>query len=363
MLGTVTEAMDALTSAISGLLTPPANPALAADVEVSASRAHLSGIGGFVGLNAAPRAELHSRLLEAQVLVRVRAASLSELLAAEAQAVRDIIGADPLLLRSQGVLRLERLVDREDRQLSAADGLGAVAGRELRFAVRFEHRPVPLVAEGVLQSVPGDVTMAMLPPAVRRRYASEFLTDPMADFTVVDGSGAGTPGAWSWDAATQEIRQTGTRGGGTDGINGDKTGTYLLLRSPVAGGPVGNFVLNAEIRSDGDGGIGLVFRFVDSANFGFVLLEQPQGIRHFGRRTADIGALFAQGGQTDDAGFTPGEFLRLRLLVQEDRFELAINEIASLAGRDPVLATPGMVGFFCRTNPTARFRHLRLTSL
>jgi hypothetical protein len=301
--------------------------------------------------------------LEAQVVVRVRAASPADLLAAEAQAARDLIGADPLLLRSQGVLRLQRLVDRDDRELDATDGLGAPAGRELRFAVRFEHRPLPAASEGDLLSVPQDVTLATLSPGVRRRFVSEFLTDPMADFTAVDGGGTGTPGAWAWDAATREIRQTGTLGGGPDGIDGNKTGTYLLLRAPVAGGPVGDFVLNAEMRSDGNGGIGLVFRFVDPANFGFVLLEQPQGIRHFGRRAAGTGALFAEGGQTDDAGFAQGAFLRLRLLAQGDRFELAVNEVSSLVGRDPGLTAPGMVGFFCRNNATVRFRHLKLTSL
>lgn len=363
MLGTVSEAMAALTGAISGLLTPAADPALAPDVVVTASRTHLSGIGGFIGLHGDPHAERHARLLDAQVVVRIRAASPVDLLAAEAAATRELIGGDPAVLRSQGVLRLERLVDRDDRSLTQADGLGAPVGRELRFAVRFEHRPIPVVAEGVLGEVPQDVTTVMSPSGAQHRFSSEFLSDPMNDFTAVTGAGSGTAGAWSWDPATQEIRQSGTRGGGENGISGNKTGAYLLLRPTAAGGAVSDFVINAEMRSDGVGGIGLVFRFVNATNFGFLLLEQPPGIRIFGRRTANSGALFADGGQSSTTGFTQGQFLRLRLLAQGDRFELSINETPALAGREPGLTTPGMVGFFCRRNATARFRHLSLTSL
>lgn len=333
------------------------------EILVRASRTRLSGIGGFLGVNESPQAELHARLLDAEVVLRVKAATQSDLLAAETAVSSAIVAADPGTLRAQGVLRMERITDRPDERLTAADGLAVPFGIDLRFAVRYEYRPVPVSGEGTIGAVEQGVTTAMLEGSPRLLYASEFLVDPLADFTAVAGSGTGTPGAWSWDAPTQEIRQTGTRTGGANGVSGNKVGTYLLLNAPVVGGPLADFALNADVRSDGTGGIGMVFRYQNTSNFGFVLLEQPPGIRLFGKRVANVGSLLTSGGVSTTGSFTTGQFMRLRLLVQQDRFELAINGITALSGWDSGLPTPGMVGFFCRRNATARFRHLSLRSL
>jgi len=361
LLPRVSETIAALTAEIEGLLSPPPDPAFAPDVMVSAVRSHPAGVGGFLGMHPDPFAELHARRLDAQVVVRVRAGSIADLFAAEAQTVRDVVGADPALLRSRGLIRLERVLDGPDRTLGPADGFDAPAGRELRFAVAFEHRPVPDAPEGTLDAVPLDVATALLSRTARRRYVSEFLTDPLADFGVP--TGAGTIADWPYDAAAQEIRQTSNLGGGDDAPNGNKTGTYLVLRPPVIGGPVADFVLHADLRSDGPGGIGLVFRFVNPANFGFFLMDEPGGWRIFGRRTDGSRALFETGARDLTAGFAQNEWLRLRLLAQGSRFELAINERTVLSAGESGLTEGGTVGFFCRRNATARFRQLRLTSL
>lgn len=364
MLATLGSALDALTGEIAALLTPPAEPALAPAVSVLPTRAGLAGLGGFVGLHEEPRAELHARRIEAEVVVRVRAADEAGLRAAEAQAARDIIAADPGLLRRRGILRLARVTEAAAPALPG--GEGAPLARELRFSVRFEHRPLPLAPEGVLGAVPQDVMLSDAPlRAARLRYATEMLADPLGDFEAIDAAGAGTAGAWAHDAAAGEVTQAGTRRGGADGLSPDKSGTWLVLRSAAAGGDVGDLLLQAELRSDGPGGIGLVFRFATPASFAFVLLEQPAAIRIIGRRAGGVGAFLAEGGQDATQGFPVGEWLRLRLLVEGGRVELAMNERVVLAGADPALATtpPGRVGFFCRNNGTARFRHLRLSSL
>ena len=359
MLATVGAALDALAGEVVGLLSPPAIPALAPEVSVLAVRAGLAGLGGFVGAQPSPRAELHARRIDAEVVVRVRAADAAALLAAEAQAARDIVAADPALLRRRGILRLERVTDPPANTLA-----GAPLARDLRFAVRFEHRPLPTDSEGVLGAVPQDVTLsAALTRTGRLRYATEMLTSPLGDFDAVDGGNAGTAGAWTHDAAAQEIVQTGTRRGGTDGLSPDKTGTCLVLRSAAAGGDLADFHLQAELRSDGPGGIGLVFGFRGPQDFAFALLEEP-AIRVIGRRAGGAGAFLALGGQDPARGFPTAQWLRLRLLVEGGRVELTLNETVVLAGADPALAgTAGRVGFFCRNNGTARFRHFKLSSL
>lgn len=361
MLPTVDETIDALTAEVRALLSAPADPALIPDVTVSAGRSHPVGLGGFVGIHPEPKAELHARRLDAQVVVRVRAESAADLMSAEAQAVRDIIAANPSFLRSRGMLRLERVLDGPDLVWGPPDGLD-VHARELRFSVAFEHKPVPETSEGELTTAPIDITTAIIEHDDDRRYETEFVTDPFTDFAVAPN--VGSLADWQHDAAEHEIRHVSDRGGGSDAPNGNKTGAYLLVRAPSIGGSLDDFVLHTELRSDGPGGIGLVFRFVDASNFGFFLMDEPGRWRIFGRRRAGSGALFELGASDTTEGFPQGEWLRLRLLAQGNRFELAINETTVMrAEESSALTAAGQVGLFARKNATARFRHLRASSL
>jgi hypothetical protein len=219
----------------------------------------------------------------------------------------------------------------------------------------------------MINLVPQDLTLANPTRTGRLLYATEFTTpQSMDDFTALAGTGLGTP-QWQFVAATAtdlpEVRETSSVGGGGEGMSGDKTGAYFILRENIGGGEVADFVLHAEVRSDGAGGIGLVFRYRDRGNFGFFLMEKPAGHRLLGRRRAGTGKLLDEGGQDTSQGVLPGEWLRLRLLAEGDRFELAINEVVALVGRDAGFTGPGLVGLFSRGNPNARFRYLRLTGL
>jgi hypothetical protein len=358
--------IDALSSAISALLAPPpADPALTPKVAILPAQTNLAGIGGFIGQSDTPAAEKIARRLDGEVVVRVFAGSAAALLDAEAQVSRKLLAASPTLLRQRGILRLQRVLGSPDRRLDAADGIAAPFGQELRFAVKFEHAPLPTQSEGAIASVPQDIAVAGPARPGRLRYQTEFLTDPLADFTGVAGGTSGSA-AWTYDQASLELRQTGGRKGGDDGVSGNKTGAYLVLQDSVAGGALADFVLHAEMRSDGPGGLGLVFRYRDTGNFGFFIMEEPgapPGRRLFGRRRNDSGALLAEGGQDLTQGFPTNSWLRLRLLAEGDRFELAINETVALTGSDAELSEPGSIGLFCRGNPNARFRHVRLTGL
>lgn len=358
--------IDALSSAIEALLAPPpTNPDFTPKVAILPAQTNLAGIGGFIGHSDAPLAEQIARRLDGEIVVRVFAGTAADLLDAEMQASRKLLAASPGLLRRQGILRLQRVLDSPDRRLEAADGIAAPFGQELRFAVKFEHAPLPTQSEGSIVSVPQDLSVAGPARPSRLRYQTEFLTDPLADFTSVSGGTSGSA-TWTYDQADLELRQTGGRQGGDDGVSGNKTGAYLILQDSVAGGALADFVLHAEVRSDGPGGIGLVFRYRDTGNFGFFIMEEPgapPGRRLFGRRRNGTGALLTEGGQDLSQGFPTNSWLRLRLLAEGDRFELAVNETVVLTGRDGGLPEPGSIGLLCRGNPNARFRHVRLTGL
>jgi hypothetical protein len=362
MLAALGQALDALSAEIDALIAG-AGLSPAPEILILSTSPRLSGIGGFVGLNDTPRAELYARTVEAEVAVRVLANNSNTLATAEAQATNLLLRADPAVLRQAGIFRMTRLTERETPVLRGSDGISANFGRDLIFAVTYEHKPVPAAAEGVLGSVPADVTMAGLTARGRTIYDSEFETDPLLDFLALDrAGGTGTAGAWAHDAAAREVTQTGTASGGNNGIAGNKVGTYLVL-APGAGGSVTNFVAHAEMRCGATGGIGFVFRFADIENFGFVVLESPADVRVMGKRIAGTGTLLDAGGQDDTQGFPPDTWIRLRLLADGDRFELAVNERTVLSGRDASLTGPGSVGLFCRRADTARFRRFRLASL
>lgn len=357
MFGPVSETIAALRAELAGLLSPVADPALAPTIEISPTRVAPAALGGLIGVDRETAAERFARRLDAEVIVRVRAASPEELAAAEARAALDLVGADPVLMRRRGLLRVAR-------RAATEAPLPDPAARDVRFDVAFEHRPVPAAGEGVIDDVRQGLAVTRLAGNLRLRYASEFASDPMADFSAVDGAGTGGPGAWSWDEARGEVRQTSNLGGGTGTPTANKQGAYLVLGPGPSGGPAGDFVLDAELRLDdpgatGAGSIGLVFRYRGPDDFGFALLDLA-GWRLMGLRAGGAGSLLQQGGRDPTSGLAAGVWHRLRLIAEGDRFELHFDESPALAGRDGRLRQPGAVGFFCRRAAGARFGRLRL---
>jgi hypothetical protein len=357
MIGPVSSTIAALRLELAGLLSPVTDPSLEPSIEVSPIRVAPAALGGYLGTDRTTSAERYARRLDAEVIVRVRAAGPEALAAAEARAALDLVGADPLLLRRRGLLRLVR---RPATEAPLADP----AARDIRFEVAFEHRPAPTSGEGTIETVRQGLAVTPLTGSLRLRYQSTFADDPMADFTQVDGSGTGGPGDWAWDEAEGEIRQTSTLGGGTGTPTANKQGAYLVLNPGAAGGPAGDFVLDAELRLDdpgatGAGSVGVVFRYRDPNNFGFALLDLA-GWRMFALRSGGSGSLLQQDARDTTAGIAPGRWHRLRLIAEGDRFELFLDEAPALGGRDERLRQPGAVGFFCRRAAGARFGRLRL---
>ncbi|WP_131829478.1 hypothetical protein [Teichococcus deserti] len=355
-------AVSALAAQIGAMLTPPQDPALAPEVHVTPTRLRAAGLGDFIGIDAAPRAECFARRIEAQVVVRIFASSTAALLEAEQRAATDIIGADPTSSRSQGLLRVARSPLLEP-PLVPSDGIALAAGRDLHFAVLYEHRPTPDTGEGVIEQVAQGLVPAPLGRSARRVYASGFAQNPMADFAPVDAAVGGPAGAWTWHAGSREIRQSSARGAGAATPDGSQQGTYLLLKDAAAGGPLTDFAVQAEIRSDGDGGIGLVFRFAGADDFGSLLLDRPGDWRLLARRRAGAGQPFAEDGVATGRGYASATWMRLNLLVVGGAATLRIDDRIVLSGRDDALPPAGAIGFFCCRNAKARFGRLSVTRL
>ena len=360
----VTEAVAALDAAIQELLPGAPDPALAPEVRINPLTSHLAGIGGVLGLSREPPGEIMARRLCAHVVVRVKAGDLAGVAAAEAQVTNALVGADADGLRDQGIFRLARDHSLPDLVLSAADGLPAGAGKDIRFQVLYEFRKLPEAPSGVIDALPLDLMNHTTEGRPRELFRSEFETDPLALFDPVDDAGAsGGPGVWSYDGAEAEVRQSSAIGGGSNNFNASKRGTSLVLRPAAVTGPVRDFVLWASCRSDTGGGIGLVFRWQDENNGYFFIMNRPSPYRLFAKKVGDSLSFLSEGGRDNTRGYELGQWHDLRLLVQGASFDLALDGRTVLVGRDDSLADPGLVGFLCRSNESARFRFLRWVAL
>ena len=362
MVVSVAEAVQALSLALHGLLPPPADPALAPDILVNPVKTHPAGIGGYVGLHLSPFGEVHARRLKAQVVVRVKADTVSDLTAAESAVTNALVAANPISLRTQGILRLTRDTSFGSAGVGSEGGITVGAGRDLRFDVDFEYRRLPDAPAGVLDELPLDVLVHRTDGVPRQLFVADFDHDPLAAFAIADDPTATAgPSNWSYNPTLGRIEQSSGIRGGSNAFNPNKRGTCLVLLPSIAATPPADFVLHAELGAD-SGGIGIVFNFLDLDNYHFFLMNRPAPYRFLGRREGGTFSFLTVGGQDDTTGYAAGDH-RLRLIQQQGELELAIDSRPVLGAREDVMPPAGRVGFLCRSCPTARFRSLRWIGL
>src|SRR3954471_8085645 len=115
----LTEAVTALNTTLHGLHPPPADLVLAPEIFINPIHSQFAGIGGVVEIRTeAPAGEVTALRVMAEAVVRVKAPSAAQLAAAETNVTMSLLGADPVNLRSNGVFRIRRLVDRDDQQVA-----------------------------------------------------------------------------------------------------------------------------------------------------------------------------------------------------------------------------------------------------
>jgi hypothetical protein len=364
------EAIGALNGTLQALLPGAAEPELAPELFINPRSSHLAGVGGVIGRRAlAPAGEVMALRVTAEVVVRVKADNVASLAQRESDVSLALLGADPVNLRSSGVFRILRSkADSAGSDVLVGDADAGIVGRDVRFEVLYEFSKQPESAVGVITSVPVDLIQrsgvgAQGAPSDLIRL--EFESDPMQQLEVVDDAPLSSPGQWSFATSDREVRQTSTGSGGSDAFDPEKRGTALLVRATATPPAARNFVLYTSVRSDGPGGIGLVFRYQDIDNFYYALLHESGALQYriLGRKLGGAFSALESGGADGSAGYTPNRWFSLRLALQDDQFDLAIDGVAVLSGRDAGISSAGRVGFFCRGSAGARFRFLHWAAL
>jgi hypothetical protein len=353
------EALTGLTAALESLLPAPADPALAPDLSVSATRFATTGLNGFVGFSHQPEGEILGRRVKANAVVGVKTETLDGLNGAVAGVTASIVGALRGDLRRLGILDVG--VSGLGPQAPPAPGPDGVARQEVIFDVSYEFLKLPVESSGVIASVPLDVDLSRDNDPTTL-ISEEFSAQSLADFDIVDDPAAATnaPSNWEFDAAGQRIRQTSSIFGGTAAVNANKPGTYLVLRATPSRPAVADFILRTELESDGDQGIGVVFRFKDAANYYFFVANQNKNYRLLGKK---VGGTFQQVALDATTSFTVSAVTRLKVVATGPDFQVFLDDAPALVGTDSSLPDAGRVGLLAYRNPQALFYGIELVAI
>lgn len=353
-------AFAGLTTALTDLL-PSAEPTLAPQLSINPLRVRPTGLGGYVGPHVSPDGDVVGRLLDAQALVQVKAASVDGLDAAVSSVTQALVGAGRTTLRAAGILRLE--LDTLGDKVPPAKAKDPAA-QPVTFSVSYEFLKEPDADGGVISEIPLelDLTGDNEPRVVA---AIEFDADPLAEFEVVDDPLAttGAPSSWSFVPAAFAVEQTSAISGGTTAVNANKPGTYLVLRENASRPAVADMILRAELSSSSPEGVGVVFRYQDVDNFCFFLMNQAKQYRLLAKKTGGTFSQFATPALDGTVGFDVGHVYRAKLVVRGNDVQVFLDGQLALHGQEPALAGPGRVGFMCFRNPGASFFDIELTKV
>jgi hypothetical protein len=344
------EALQGLTAAVTSLLPPPSDPSLAPVVSLGAVRIGPLGVGGFVGINDDPAGQIVGRRVEAAVQLGVRAATEDDVPAAVGAVTAALLAADRASLRQLGILRVSL-----DAVAQPAGGLSTA--RDLSVNVLYEFLKPPAAPEGTIAEVPLELEVDTTGKLRTVFSAVPFTAGAFASFEVIDDPSAtkNTPSAWSFDGPNEVVRQASRIFGGSTTTNANKPGTYLMLRTGASTPVLADVIVRSEVHSDGDRGIGLVFRFVDVDNFYFFLMEQAGPYRRIGRKVAGAFADLDQPAVDLTQGYAPGTTFRLKVEAQGEVLRAYLDEQLVVEGRDASLSAPGRVGLMTKGNDQASF--------
>ena len=342
------EAVTALEAAVGTLLPAAVPPSLTRRVRVLVTRIRSAGLGGYVGQNPDPAANLFARRVDARIEVSIAGGADDAAFAYGAQLASGMLAQARADLARQGILRLR--------------GMPPTGSRDLAFDIGFEYIKVPTAGEAVIDSL--DLNLYPNTTPYRARFRWDFAAAalagqavPLAEFLAVDDPDldAGSPaGNWSFQTAAPPciVQTTAARGGALALTEPRKAGTQLLWRPKALPLALPRMIAVVDFDSSSPDGVGLVFGRKSANDFWFFLASQQQGYHVFGRRTPAAWSLV---GTPAAAGFSLN--VRQRFVIGAyDRTlfaELGGNRTLSVTADETVQA--GEIGLLTHGNGGARF--------
>jgi hypothetical protein len=356
------DALAELMRVLEELVPAEADAALQPRLTLSGLRLAPSGVGGYVGTSIDPPGDIQAQRLAASVTITLRATDAEGLSLAVHHMTEALLGANRADLRRRGILRCG--LDQVGEVSLVGEGSNQRAQRDVDFSLLYEFLQGPAAAgEGIIELIPLEVEMGG--PNTRVLFASQFTSDPLSLFEVVDDPAAttGAPSNWAYNPAEQRIEQRAAIRGASTAPSANKPGTALVLRSSPMRPPVQDFAVHAEMSSADDRGMGLVFRWLDVDNFGFFVMNQRNHFRLLGKKVDGAFALLETPAVDSAAGFEVSRLNDVKLVGRDSALQVFLNDQLILEGEDASLVRAGRIGLFCQGNNQAQFSMLRLTRL
>lgn len=350
----VQQALTALDAEISSLLPMPVPAGLTRQVRVLPLSVTPVGLGGYIGPQYNPRAEVYGRHVKASVRVAVHGGQDQNASSHIDLVTRNIMSQSRNDLRQKGIFWVKP---------------EAIDARTAQFELLYEYAHHPTTGEGVIDNLDLSLETNVTP------YRAKFLwsmaatalvgePDPLTEFLVADDPdvNAGSPASqWSFNAAEQCIEQNGAvRGGPLNTSQPRKAGAQLLWRPQQAPLSLDRFVAACEFSTTSNDGIGLVFHRTDENNFFYFLASERHRYHLFGRKNAGVYSII---GMNNNAGFSLNSHHELKVYSFDGKFTAVIDEQQTLAAETGSALPAGEVGFLTHGNNRARFYCARVIDL
>jgi hypothetical protein len=354
------EALAGLRDLLEGMLPGVTNPAHEPRLSFAGTRITPIGLGGFIAVNDDPKGAIYGRRIETGAVITVKSADDEQLSNVIGDITEIFLTQDRQTLFQNGLCRIE--LNELGPVTTTGQGNNMVSAREVNFSVLYEYVKLPDAPEGVMDEIPLDFDLDLSEGSAQFLINTGFDENSLDLFDVVDDPLAVLGGSsdWAYNAGEFRIEQLGDTHGGDLLPSPDKAGTYLLLKQTAQRPLVQDFVLSAEIASGDPDGVGFVFRFQDTDNFYYFLISARHNYRLMGKKIAGEFSALDTPGLDDTQGFDINEKYQVKLIVQDSRFTLFIDDDLALQGEDSSITQAAKVGFACHNNNQAFFYRIKL---
>lgn len=343
------DALDSLKITVASIVPSIVSPTTRI-LSILPLRINPAGIGGIVGLGTDIPGEIPGCQIDSRVTFIFESDTIEHLVAALSQTVMSLVSLSRVDMAKKGILR-QSLYSQGDIIESSSSRFRQI----VTFALLYEYIPTIVTPEGIITEIPQYIDLPQEPEV--KAYSFAFETDPMAQFIVFDDPMATwqAPSRWVFNSSKNRIEQQKRIRGTVTAVNANKPGTVLLYNGINSIPLRPNYRFSVAMESADENGIGLVFNWLDSNNYCFVLLNSKLHYRMIGKKASgafsflETSALDTVNGCQQDTRFL------LSLTVKKQNVLVFLDGTQILSGADPAIVIPGQCGLFSFGNNKSYF--------
>ena len=354
------QTLSQLETAIQNLLPSPLPPEQNLSVAIFPHTISPTGIGALAGIHNDPAGEIIGRRVQATATVTASADAQASLTQLVTQLSQTLLTQEHASLRQQGIFKLT-MSEMTPITLIGA-GANTVATRDINFDVLYEYLNLPSIAGDTIQQIEQELDLNNVSRHADILLNTGFDNSFLDNFDIIDDPQAvqHTPSNWQYEAIAARMAQLSAIRGGGLVPSARKAGTYLIFKPTSQVPTVADFLLEAQVESGEQDGIGLVFRWQDIDNFYFFIMSGRHQYYKFGKKVDGVFAELDTGGLSEGAGYNSNTRYRVKVINHANQLQAYLNDEPIVSGEDNDIADSGRVGLMCHGNSQAYFYRLKL---